>query len=305
MSLNSSDISAIIRLRRAGHFTKNSSIVQLGDNRFNDDLLRDSAVLDDICQAFGVSCRDFSVPLSDAFTEANRDVANGTAPPLSDLWEWLGFRCARIDVDTNAGAIPLDLNFDQTPEHIRGEFSLIMNIGFTSHFANQINAFKIVHDLCQRGGIMIHRLPAEGLFTHGLVKYDPKFFWMLSRSNGYKWLDFDLRISESRIGIGSDVISELRKFQGGADSPVDSYRVADGTLFVILQKLYDMDFVPPLDVPNGARVSRQFAENYWTVFEPQRFQEMIQREEDAKSGQGAPENAINSADGLLQKPSTS
>ena len=100
---------------------------------------------------------------------------------------------------------------DQVPEGCRGKYRLVTNYGTTEHVANQLNAFKIIHDLTAVGGLMVHSVPAQGMFCHGLVNYNPKFFWMLARSNGYKWLlTKDLRVHSSTWAISSSKGREFR-----------------------------------------------------------------------------------------------
>jgi SAM-dependent methyltransferase len=282
MGLNASDIESVVRLRKQGYFAGARSIVELGIQQLSHDLLVDQSVFQEIGQAFDVPARNFLEPSPDAFPHREMaDLKQGMV--TREFWEWLGFSYACIDVAGSPGAVPLDLNFDSVPEHMRNAFALVTNIGNSTHFVNQLNAFKVMHDLCKSGGVMLHHLPAEGFMTHGLVKYDPKFFWMLSRSNGYKWLDLDFRVSDARQKIHHDVISELRRFHPDADSRAGSYSIADGTLFVVFQKLYDIEFVPPLDVPNGTMPNSELSERYWTVFQPKRFQELIEKEEEKRA----------------------
>jgi hypothetical protein len=283
MGLNAAEIQLVTRLRNEGYFDGTRSIVELGVQQFSDDLLRDQSVVKEICQGFDVPVRNFLEPLPGS-TFGHREMTDiKQATGAREFWEWLGFGYACIDIDGSPGTIPLDLNFDSVPEKMRGAFTLVTNIGFTAHIANQLNAFKIIHDLCAAGGVMLHHLPAEGFMTHGLVKYSPKSVWMLSRSNGYKTLYFDFRISDARFKLHTDVISELRKFHPDADSRAGSYSVADGILFVVMQKLYDIEFVPPLDVPNGTVPNSELSERYWTVFQPKRFQQLIEKEEEKRA----------------------
>src|SRR5205085_2282669 len=113
---------------------------------------------------------------------------DAAAPMARDFWLWLRFDYAAIDIDDSPGSIPLDLNYDNAPPKEVGRYNLVTNFGTTEHIANQLNAFKVIHELTAPGGVMIHHLPAQGMFNHGLVNYNPKFFWMLARSNGYKFL---------------------------------------------------------------------------------------------------------------------
>jgi hypothetical protein len=38
---------------------------------------------------------------------------------------------------------------------------------------------------------MLHNLPLQGHLRHGLFNYNPKFFWMLARSNAYREIYVD------------------------------------------------------------------------------------------------------------------
>ena len=71
------------------------------------------------------------------------------------------------------------------PAEFVGRYDVVTNFGTTEHVANQLQSFKIIHDLAAAGALMLHVLPAGGTPNHGLVSYNPKFFWMLGRSNGY------------------------------------------------------------------------------------------------------------------------
>jgi hypothetical protein len=77
----------------------------------------------------------------------------------------------------------LDLNFDGNgiPTEHKGKYSLVTNFGTTEHVTNQLNAFKVIHDLTMPNGVMIHEVPAQGMFNHGLVNYNPKFFWVVEQ----------------------------------------------------------------------------------------------------------------------------
>lgn len=282
MGWSAADIESIAKLRKAGHFPGDNAIAELGAQELANELLDDQAVLREICHAFGAPARNFLEPAPGTYVSRESNDTKKTVASR-ELWEWLGFNYSHIAVDGNDGAVSLDLNFDATPEAMRGKFSLVSNIGITAHVANQLNAFKTIHDLCATGGVMLHRLPAEGLLTHGLLKYSPKFFWMLARSNGYKWLYWDFRFSNVRNPLHHDILTELKKFNPDADARAGSFTVADGSLIVVIQKLYNIEFVPPLDVPNGTVPNTELSERYWTVFQPARFQEIIEKAEKDKS----------------------
>lgn len=194
-----------------------------------------------------------------------------------ELWEWLGFSYASIDIDGSPGAIPLDLNYDDAPAAMRGKFNIVTNYGTTEHICNQLNAFKVIHDLCAPDGIMIHNLPAQGMMNHGLVNYNPKFFWMLARSNGYKWLHADLWISTISSPLPGDVVQNMSSFPTAFAGRADSFRINDGSIQIALRKQLDLSFVAPLDAPEGAAVNGDVASRYWTVFDRERFNRIIEQ----------------------------
>jgi len=48
-------------------------------------------------------------------------------------------------------------------------------------------------------------------------------------------------------------------------------------LVVILQKVFDIAYVPPIDVPTGTRTENsKMKRRYWTVFTPNAFSEVPQ-----------------------------
>src|SRR5262249_1676129 len=126
----------------------------------------------------------FAAPLNSHLGPGGRELLEPEAPLARHFWRWLGFDYASIDIDGNPGSIPLDLNYDHTAQEILGRYNLVTNFGSTEHVANQLNAFKIMHDLTTVGGVMLHSLPVQGNVNHGLINYNLKFFWMLARSNG-------------------------------------------------------------------------------------------------------------------------
>jgi len=193
MGLSSKDIEAVLALRSEGYFEGNRSIVEIGAQQISSDLFEDKTWFAKCGEAFGVGEREFNGPSELKIVHGGTRDLDPAAPLSVDLWEWLGFKYNAIDVDGSPGAIPLDLNFDPAPPEMVGRAALVTNCGTTEHIANQVNAMKVIHDLTAVGGVMIHNLPAQGYLNHGLVNYNPKFFWALSAANAYIWKYFDFQ----------------------------------------------------------------------------------------------------------------
>ena len=197
------------------------------------------------------------------------------APAARAFWKWLGFDYAAIDIDGSADSIPLDLNYDHAPRAAKGKYHLVTNYGTTEHVANQVNAFKIVHDLTTPGGLMIHNLPMQGMLNHGFVNYNPKFFWLLGRSNGYRIVYMSLSADVAGKKLPQDILDYLGQYEPDIEATFGSYRLPDMGIIVVFQKAYDIPYVAPLDVNTGTTTKdKTLAKRYWSVFRPQAFSEL-------------------------------
>lgn len=277
MGLEPTVVKVAAGLRRAGHFdVRTPLVVEIGAQQLAGPLVRRPDVIADCGAAFGKQGADFGHARQGAIVHGELEGQAEDAPPAAPFWRWLGFEYAALDVSGSADAIPVDLNFDEAPGWLRGRAALVTNCGTTEHVANQLNAFKVIHDLAAVGGVMLHYVPAQGFVDHGLINYTPKFFWHLARSNGYKWLDVDFRRADVDYTTPGSVIGEVSEFQEDARSRLGEYRFFDTALLIVLQKLYDLAFVPPIDVPTGAPAADEvIRRRYWTVFDDDRFKAMI------------------------------
>jgi hypothetical protein len=266
-------ISLLQRLKRTGEIQRPGSIVEIGAQQLSNSFLRARAELDALGRVFGArGVLDLAPPVEARLAHGSLEHLAASAPPARDFWRWLGYDYATIDIDGSPGSIPLDLNFDPVPERIRGRFELVTNYGTTEHVANQLNAFAVIHDLAAPKGLMIHALPAQGMVNHGLINYNPKFFWMLARSNGYRSVYMDFRSDRVPYPLPDNVLDFVESFEPGVAGREATYTTADCMLVAVLQKVYDMPFVPPIDVPTGTRTDNPaLRERYWTVFKPDAF----------------------------------
>ena len=270
MGLTSSSIEHLIRLREGGAMTGPKAVVEIGAQQLANSFLRARSRIEYLGQLFGVTAKlDLPDPEPTFIVEGGDEHVPETAPLARQFWEWLGFEYASVDIDGSPNSIPLDLNYDSIPGWAQKRFGLVTNFGTTEHVANQLNAFKIIHDLTAPDGIMIHTVPSQGYLNHGLVNYNPKWFWMLARSNEYRWLYFDYRGREEATEFPSNVLDDVKRFASDICQRGKRYKVIEGDLWVILKKARDIEFIPPLDVASGTTTTnRALLERYWTVFAP-------------------------------------
>jgi SAM-dependent methyltransferase len=73
------------------------------------------------------------------------------------------------------------------------QFDLVSNKGSSEHIFDQRAAFENMHNLCRKGGIMVHDVPTLNIFNHAFYGYHPLFFLELAEANRYQVLD--LRIA--------------------------------------------------------------------------------------------------------------
>jgi SAM-dependent methyltransferase len=261
LGLNQYFLHLMIGLKRDGHL-QGRRVVELGAQQLGDAFLRDSAAQKELAALHGIDAARLPKlpPSADG-------IAPGAEPHARPFYEALGYEYACLDLDGSPGAIPLDLNYDEAPAEHRGRFDLVTNFGTTEHVANQLNAFKVIHDLAAPGAVMIHELPAQGNVNHGFFNYNPKFFRMLAENNGYETLYLDYRWTEIRPGLPEEVQFQIEQFVSLAGRPLCG--VSDAALFVAQRKTRDSPFVPPIDVPAGTVAPNAIlAERYAPVFKP-------------------------------------
>jgi hypothetical protein len=243
------DVELLIRLREGGYLPDRPSVIEIGAQQISNSVLRSMPQVERLGRLFGArSAPPLPEPLPADVSPEGYERQSLQAPPAHTLWNWLGFSHASIDIDGSNGAIPLDLNSASVPSALVGKHHLVTNFGTTEHVANQSNAFKIAHDLTAPGGVMMHTLPAQGGFNHGLVNYNPKFFWALARANDYRWLYFDLAPDTAPHALPDNLIEAVKPFRPEIAEFAANYRVAECSFWVAFQKRNGAEYSPPMDL---------------------------------------------------------
>jgi hypothetical protein len=276
MGIGSDALEILIRLKEEGCLPDRASVIEIGGQQLANTFLEARDRISHVGSLFG-AVRPCPLPGARPthIVHGELEHLSENAPLARDFWTWLGFDYAAIDIDDSPGSIALDLNYDSAPDHTRGKYQLVTNFGTTEHVANQLNAFKVIHDLTAAGGIMIHHLPMQGMLNHGLVNYNPKFFWMLARSNGYKFLDIDIFGSTSYYELPQNIVEAISPFRPDIGGRSSAYRAADTMLLIVMQKVFDTPYVAPIDVNTGTRTDNKvLEERYWSVFRPNAFEDL-------------------------------
>jgi hypothetical protein len=267
MGFGVSDLQLIVALRARGILPQAGAIAEIGAQQMNDSLLN---APDEIAKA-GVA---FGVKTPPPIFKRSRPPSPNNpllgAPLARGLWTWLGFDYIAIDLDGSPGSVPLDLNYDNVPPELVGRYHLVTNYGTTEHAANQLQAFKIIHDLAPLGGVMVHNVPGP-LLEHGLVNYTFKFFNALARSNGYEIVGMSLSLGGTQ-SVSDGVVDQLASYDAGARERLLHYRPTGCGIVAVLRKIYELPYVAPLDIPGDAETDNaELLARYPTVFDPNIF----------------------------------
>jgi SAM-dependent methyltransferase len=97
-----------------------------------------------------------------------------------------------IDINGMDGALPIDLE-KPVPFIFLNQFDVITNYGTMEHINNQYQAFKNVHNMCKKGGIIIHCSPLKGHWPgHCRYYYTERFMRGLAKACGYSIFDYTI-----------------------------------------------------------------------------------------------------------------
>lgn len=260
MGLNEHFLHLMISLKKDGKLS-GRRVVELGAQQLANAFLQDRNSIIHLASLHGVNAdRLPNLPNSGAGIEPGKE------PYSRSYYEALGYEYAAIDIDGSPNSIPIDLNYDNVPPELLARFDLVTNFGTTEHVSNQLNVFKVIHDLAAPGAVMLHEVPAQGLINHGFFNYNPKFFQKLAENNAYDTLFLDYRWTEIRPGLPDDVRSVIERHVSLSGRPLCG--ISEAVLFVAQRKTSNGPFVPPLDVPTGSLPSDTIATRYAPVFKP-------------------------------------
>jgi SAM-dependent methyltransferase len=145
------------------------------------------------------------------------------------------YKC--IDANGQNDALVFNLNEDLKSKGFAEQFDVVTNHGTTEHCFDQQNAFRNIHNLCAKGGIMLHGLPFQGYLNHGFYNYHPNFYSDLAIANGYELIGLFVNI-DADAGDLSSYSSALMKHL--SMSPLSTT-----ALFAVLRKVNDEEFRTP------------------------------------------------------------
>ena len=150
-----------------------------------------------------------------------------------------GFDYDSFDVNDALGTVRFDLNTDSVGDAHRHRYDLVTNFGTTEHVFNQLNAFRVMHDLTKEGGHMWHSVPLSGMVDHSLFSYHPKFFHHLAKNNFYDIVEVEV------IALSEDIkgFPDFHQHLKGAEH----FSARDNFFQVVFRKPDSLPFMPAID----------------------------------------------------------
>jgi hypothetical protein len=80
--------------------------------------------------------------------------------------------------------------------------------------------------------------------------------------------------TRSDARLPSNIRAEIMRFDEGFVTREQQLCHANLSLYVAFEKIFDIEFVPPLDVPVGATTpTAEIKSRYWTVFDASAFEQ--------------------------------
>jgi hypothetical protein len=240
----------LIALRRSGRLPDRARVIEIGAQQLSNSFLSADESLAELYGLFGRKPVYLGAQQTTSMVDGQERQA-ATAPASQPFWESLGFSYNAVEYGGHLGVTSLDLNRDSVPFSLRSSYDLVVNGGTTEHVVNQDNAFRVIHDLTKVGGVMMHEVPAGGMLTHGVVSYNPQFFWLLCRDNKYEVIDLTVAHAID-APVSNDVVQSNARYARSLYAIQSCLSVPIFVITAILRKSSRAAFVTPLDVPSEA-----------------------------------------------------
>lgn len=175
MALSTAIIKLNLELWERGFYKKIRSVVDMGAQ----DILLSQADFDELTKRAGIT------------NYKREDFANFknwpgrprcSAKPFYELLGVKEYSC--VDLGGEYNAIKLDLNYPFEDKSRYGLYDLVTDYGNNEHVFNTAEAYRTMHRLCKKGGILI--ISQAIYHGNGYYSYEPSFFEGMAAANNYR-----------------------------------------------------------------------------------------------------------------------
>jgi hypothetical protein len=242
MGASAKTLLRLIDLKRAGRIGVGTRMIELGSQNISQTSGQDLLTF----------MREFREEPSAATTADLDNIANGGT--MASFMKLCDVNYLALDIFEAENTLLFDLNTDNVPEHLRGQFDLVTNFGTSEHVIDQYRVFAVVHALAKPQGIIYHDVPMGGYFYHGYFSYTPLFFNHLALANGYKIVFRHF----SKVPITAPLAQESTDELTENGWPDPGYH--DVGIEYIFQKTTAAAFRIPIDAGTSVALNREFVE---------------------------------------------
>lgn len=249
IDLNTAEL--IINLKLKGLFKSYNSVIDMGDQNFGSKI--DSKSMQEISDLFLKNKIYLDKEIKD-YLKFDKDNFLSS----SFFWKHLGFKNQdRLDMlfeERNVNIDPVthkfihDLNFEISDDNLKGKYDLVTDFGNNEHAFNVSNAFKTMHDLSCKEGIMIIR---QQIFnSNGFYNFTCDFFENLAAYNNYE-INFSRLIFEFENNERIYTSANTENFKN-----INLSNLKEVDVIYIFRKTEDVDFKIPYQ-----RIQPPYAKN--------------------------------------------
>jgi hypothetical protein len=172
--------------------------------------------------------------------------------PATEFYKLLGFKEHKlIDINNRWDSISHDLNFPMEDSSLFGRFDVVTDCGNNEHAFNVYQAYKTMHQLCKKNGILYVNQAVYG--GNGYYNFNPSYFEDMAVANRYEII-YSFYVLDGNF-ISTD--SKIEKF-------VD--RTVDLALVYVMRKTTDDDFKTPYQ--GDLMASKHKVSKYQMVYLP-------------------------------------
>ncbi len=229
MAISEAHFNLLCDLRRRNVLPENPCLLEIGQATYYGDMDKKRIV---------EACKEFR---PEYVERMQKDISEDRGPRhlasliylsmFNEKCEWRS-----IDPGGDEWAIKEDLN---EPLDLGELFNLVYNHGTAEHVFNIANVFKVMHDHCEVGGVMIHEAPFTGWVNHGFWNLQPTAFYDVARANNYRieglWIMHLPSVQTWRFDSQEHLLREMQS--GKLPNNLN--------LFVAFRKIWDRPFGVP------------------------------------------------------------
>lgn len=249
MAISAPHFAALKKLAAAGEFAEGGRLLEIGEaNWYGDISIEEITKLAEAMPIGDARLRSL-ISLLKA-TVIGNDWASWDA--VKGLYHVLFAPAAIVSIDLHGtpNATQWDLNKAEFLS-TGWNYDILINHGTAEHIFNIANVFRLMHDACLVGGLMIHESPFTGWVDHGFYTLQPTLFYDLAAANGYDIRLMAIEHIESQLLLPVESREHFHALAKNGKIPNNAM------LYVAMRKTADEPFKIPMQGVYAQTVSQQ------------------------------------------------